>query len=813
MFITTDLHKEKRQTTQTIRCFCKGVRIRNLLSLECTLFCDASFFPSPPPSTATSGRFWFRIFGPRNMSCADCEHCKADLARYLSDPRKYIASAARNSPESFEDLRTVIYNGGHTPEKYVKETLAMLFAHLSAGDQSTFNPAGPPPPRLRPFEAKAFLSMAGIFTVFNKYDLSGTPDAAPIKTLVENWPKIRKWIQHFFYRALARKVPASEAPITNDEACFAKMGEGWTIFNMVLVIVTYARYDDTFFDSVAPKDGTLTMILKLWARIARYDPTLAVTPIDHYCRATLLFANCLQLSKDIESTECMSTQLVNEMGGDAKAIVVFLTRPLRDAAKMTPSEFSGQAMLLGSSMQLIHRLLDGVMGGLIQRPIFGKAFLEDPKLNPRPLMAKILTKYSAIRSDTDLPYGLREIIRSAFQLCSSLVYYHEAIDFVVHLLDNGLLEVYANLVRGLPSLSNYELRPAAILLKQDISTFLSHECVISAAKNALHRLEKERKDDYLALKGKESGLKDAWLYFTGHAFERATLAGVYNAKFRKEDKLTCGFCHVRMNERMLKKCSRCKFVLYCSQICQTKDWKKDHKQNCKAYAKNLEVYRRKADTEHFFDHLVRSDIRRHIPGLNALAKLNPRTRDADTLLAYCADYTFAPPTFSVFPAADVVDESRYVELGLAYRPESQELRRELLDIVRKAGGKARIVQVEMRGHAGTPIITFQIIGLDDFMDIRPEVPKSFNPERPRAIDQNDNALAVQIDWTDIVMADAIYGRRLTHDEFHMYIAEHVHLGFDDQDKTVFERVDDAVRRRKDQEDAPCCRDRSGHSIC
>ncbi|KLO12550.1 hypothetical protein SCHPADRAFT_410995 [Schizopora paradoxa] len=67
-------------------------------------------------------------------------------------------------------------------------------------------------------------------------------------------------------------------------------------------------------------------------------------------------------------------------------------------------------------------------------------------------------------------------------------------------------------------------------------------------------------------------------------------------------------CHVRMHERMLKKCSRCKFVLYCSQDCQTKDWKMDHKQNCKVYAKNLEAYRRKADTEHFFDHLVRSDI-------------------------------------------------------------------------------------------------------------------------------------------------------------------------------------------------------------
>ncbi len=32
---------------------------------------------------------------------------------------------------------------------------------------------------------------------------------------------------------------------------------------------------------------------------------------------------------------------------------------------------------------------------------------------------------------------------------------------------------------------------------------------------------------------------DAWRYFKGYAFERATLRGIYEAKFRKADKLSC----------------------------------------------------------------------------------------------------------------------------------------------------------------------------------------------------------------------------------------------------------------------------------
>ncbi len=105
-----------------------------------------------------------------------------------------------------------------------------------------------------------------------------------------------------------------------------------------------------------------------------------------------------------------------------------------------------------------------------------------------------------------------------------------------------------------------------------------------------------------------------------------------------------------------------------------------------------------------------------------------------------------------------------------------------------------------------------LIGEDDFVRRFNPMPPTFNPERPRGANEDGKPLAVQCDNVDFVMVDAIYGRTLPHDEFHLYMQDFIHLGSDDQEKTVFERVEDAVRRRKDQNEAPCCRDHSGHSI-
>ncbi len=93
---------------------------------------------------------------------------------------------------------------------------------------------------------------------------------------------------------------------------------------------------------------------------------------------------------------------------------------------------------------------------------------------------------------------------------------------------------------------------------------------------------------------------------------------------------------------------------------------------------------------------------------------------------------------------------------------------------------------------------------------------TFNSERPRgAAEDNGKAgktLAVQSDDVDRVMADAIYGRTLSQDEIELYTQERIHFDSEDREKTIFERVDDAVRRCKDRNEAPCCRDKSEHYI-
>lgn len=112
------------------------------------------------------------------------------------------------------------------------------------------------------------------------------------------------------------------------------------------------------FQNGLAKDGTFTLVVKLWARIVRSDPSLKSTSVQ-YCRnATLLLANNLLVMDSPEST--MRIQRLSEVNGDAKSIVAFVMMPLRDAARMKPSEFASQAALLWPSTELIHRLLNGI---------------------------------------------------------------------------------------------------------------------------------------------------------------------------------------------------------------------------------------------------------------------------------------------------------------------------------------------------------------------------------------------------------------------------------------------------------------------
>ncbi len=316
---------------------------------------------------------------------------------------------------------------------------------------------------------------------------------------------------------------------------FAQMGEDWSVFNIILVILDFVRQDVQFFSTALSNDGTFTLILKLWARLVHAPPT----SVTHRKGATMLFVDSLVILRAAGSLSSTRAQLLREVGGDASAIAVFAVRPLRDAAKISLSEFGNQASLLAPSIQLVHRLLDPVTGAADEQAIFERAFCGNLRTDPRPLMVKIVPKYTAACRGDDMPIGLRGIIRWSFQLCSTLLLHGDAINFILKLLDNGLLEAYANLVPSLNGFTDHEMKAAAALLKHDIATFLEHESVITASKNALHKLERERKSDYKALKETESGLKDAWRYFIGHALERIILKGIYDGTFRKMDKLRC----------------------------------------------------------------------------------------------------------------------------------------------------------------------------------------------------------------------------------------------------------------------------------
>ncbi|KLO12549.1 hypothetical protein SCHPADRAFT_410976 [Schizopora paradoxa] len=734
------------------------------------------------------------------MHCvnAACMRCKVELILYLSDPRPRIASAAGSNSTSLEDLRTVVAFGAFTPARLIEEVLSMFFSHLSAGDQSTFDPTKPLPPHLRTYETRSFLAMAGIFIVFNKYYTPKTIDAAPVKPLARNWTKIWKWIQYFLYRALARTVPPAEAPITPDEASFTNHGEEYVTLNMVVVVVTLISYEPSVFETVVANDGTYDLVLKLWAQTVFSN---AAASTNHYRRVTVLVASCFKSLKGPDASRDMQSKLLHEVGGDWEPLIAFLLKPLRSAAKCkTSSDLYSQISHLESSISLIKRLSENGSEGS-KGSVFGKAFF-NPKLNLRPLVVNVLKKYTAM-CDNDHPrFMVLLAVRAIFHLCLLFFLYQGAAGFVVKLLGDGILDAYANLASGLRGLTDHVLEPAVYLLNEDISTFLTDEIVITAAKNALHRLEKDRKTEYQVLKETTSGLKEAWLYFTGHVTARVVLKGFYDSQYRKEDKRSCVSCWAPMTERMLRKCSGCRFVYYCSRECQREDWG-CHKQRCKSLAVEANLCKTKADASHFRIHLATLDIRRHLPGFLALAQRNPLTCSDDALLAFCINYLHAPPQFTVFPAEDIANDENCLKYtgNLAFdqiEEEERARRSRILDKAREGKGTLWIVQIICRGYGGGSFSSFEILHREDFEFLPASVMQISHPNRPRAVDEDGNALAIQCDFHDIVITDAIFGRTLSENELGLY-AEGSSSQLDpnsaDQAKTFIERVDDAVRTR------------------
>ncbi|KLO12551.1 hypothetical protein SCHPADRAFT_411071 [Schizopora paradoxa] len=733
------------------------------------------------------------------MHCvkAACMRCKLELILYLSDPRPRIASAAGSNSASLEDLRTVVAFGAFTPARLIEEVLSMFFSHLSAGDQSNFDPTKPLPPHLLPYETRSFLAMAGIFTVCNKYYFyrAVVVDAAPTKALGSNWTRIRKWIHHFLYRALARTASPAETFITDDEANFSRHGEEYTTFNMVVIILTFVSHYPSVFGTAIASDGTYDLVLKLWAQTVFSN---AAVSTNHYGRTTVLLATCFESFNGPEASRDMQSKLLHEVGGDWEPLITFLLKPLHSAAKTkTSPDLYSQISHLESSISLIKRLSeDGIEGS--KGGVFGKVFFNS-KLNLRPLVVNVLKKYTAM-CDNDHPrFMVLMAVRAILHLCLVLFQYQGAVGFVVKLLGDGILDAYANLAPGLRGLTDFVLEPAVYLLKEGISTFLTDETVITAAKNALHRLEKNRKTEYRALNETTSGLKEAWLYLTGYIAARVVFKGFYDSQYRKEDKRSCVSCGVPMTERMLRKCSGCKFVHYCSRECQREHWGR-HKLRCKALAIEVDLLRIKADSRHFHIHLASFDITRHLPGFLALAQHNPLTCGDDTVLIFRMNYMHAPPQFTVSSAEDVANEEHFLKTNFAADKieEARSRQRAILDEAREGKGALWVLQMICRGYGGDSVSSNEILHREDFELLPASVPQIFQPDRSRAVDEDGKALAIQGGIQDIAIADAIFGRTLSESELGLYatgFSSQLEPDSSVQATTFIERLDNAVRTR------------------
>lgn len=413
----------------------------------------------------------------------------------------------------------------------------MFISHLTAGDQSTFKPAGPLPANLRKHQQKAFLSMAGICTLFQGISIAKGSYAfgGPYKELLDRWPKMRKWVHYFLNRALTRKVDPTEDPITRDELHFARLGPNWSVFSMVSVIFTFFLKDGSYSETVLAKDGSFTLMMKLWTRwLSRppyQDPHLLINT--HLFNEVLRVANANGTKLDVQE------ELLREVDGNDQFVASFTSVPIRVLAETTPSlsDLSADDQLVTPSIMLLNNLLGGTFGGIDATPsVFAPAFFRNPKIHIHDYILSILTNYSkfCVELRQEVPESLRDLLSASFSLCSTLLWYDGAVDYAARLLDNGILDVYANLVPSFTTLSTHDVSTASFLLEQGIAPLLSHGIVISAAMNALHRLEKDRKADYDAIAQAGSRLSDAWCYFRGHAFERAALKGIYAAKYRKE---------------------------------------------------------------------------------------------------------------------------------------------------------------------------------------------------------------------------------------------------------------------------------------
>ncbi|KAI0045865.1 hypothetical protein FA95DRAFT_1560744 [Auriscalpium vulgare] len=114
----------------------------------------------------------------------------------------------------------------------------------------------------------------------------------------------------------------------------------------------------------------------------------------------------------------------------------------------------------------------------------------------------------------------------------------------------------------------------------------------------------------------------------------------------------CDACETRAPRSALKRCARCRSVMYCSEACQVNGWP-SHKHECtdRAEWSTSDMIQLSTRNRKFHSQCVLADARNNLKTLRAGARTNyPDTTLTD--LGILIDYLQPTPRFSVFPVDD-----------------------------------------------------------------------------------------------------------------------------------------------------------------
>lgn len=166
----------------------------------------------------------------------------------------------------------------------------------------------------------------------------------------------------------------------------------------------------------------------------------------------------------------------------------------------------------------------------------------------------------------------------------------------------------------------------------------------------------------------------------------------------------------------------------------------------------------------FMQWVVTRETSRYEPGIQALVDISPKMllRDRKIPFACSMDYTASPPRFEVFPATELLDDMRYINMGLAgccvRVPDMVDLRRKVYEEACNSDGKLYANEIIFCGKGGEDLVLFgnalchspcTVIG--NCIKESASTNYNGNPRRRRARDRNGTDLRVRVDVIDVIM--------------------------------------------------------------